>query len=420
MEPIMRMKNIFYIVISIAFGLFAAETGNAATIIASSCSQADVQSAINRAASGDKVNIPPGNCTWSSAVSIPVTKRITLQGAGKTSTIITSNITSGYTIYMGYSQSRVTGVGIDIMNAAGGIDVKGYGWRVDNCRFVNLTANNMNAVHPNGGSLGDRVYGLIDHCEFENARILVQADLRLLAHSIWARELELGTDKAVYIEDCIFTYTQFGNCTDSEYGGAYVFRNNVVNDTTLEAHSIQGTNRAARKWEIYNNSFNQVSRSMWSPIFLRGGTGVVFNNTFNGSWSLPQIALDNVRSCTNAGTPGLCDGTSPWDGNIPGGSGYPCRDQIGRSTDQYLWTTGTPYPTQALDPAYSWNNRHGSNAVNFFQHNCALSQAHIQPNRDYYNNIEKPGYTPYTYPHPLITTWGTGIAAPRNFRLSAN
>ncbi|MCK4576539.1 T9SS type A sorting domain-containing protein, partial [candidate division WOR-3 bacterium] len=29
--------------------------------------------------------------------------------------------------------------------------------------------------------------------------------------------------------------------------------------------------------------------------------------------------------------------------------------------------------------------------------------AHIQSGRDYFDNTQKPGYTPYTYPHPLIT-----------------
>jgi hypothetical protein len=34
---------------------------------------------------------------------------------------------------------------------------------------------------------------------------------------------------------------------------------------------------------------------------------------------------------------------------------------------------------------------------------CAETANHIKKNRDYYEDIPKPGYTPYAYPHPLIT-----------------
>lgn len=56
----------------------------AATITAASCSQANVQSAVNSATSGDTVTVPGGSCSWSSPVSIPNTKGITLNGGGNT------------------------------------------------------------------------------------------------------------------------------------------------------------------------------------------------------------------------------------------------------------------------------------------------------------------------------------------------
>ena len=57
----------------------------AATITAQSCSQANVQAALNSASRGDTVTIPAGDCTWSGTVSF--TKALTIQGAGKSSTI---------------------------------------------------------------------------------------------------------------------------------------------------------------------------------------------------------------------------------------------------------------------------------------------------------------------------------------------
>ena len=329
--------------ISIAFGLFAVETGNAATIIASSCSQPDVQAAINRAVSGDKVNIPPGNCTWTAAVSIPDSKKITLQGAGKTSTIITSNITEGYTIHANYSGSRITGIGFEFINTAGGISVRGSGWRVDNCLFNNTTGSTRAGVHPNGGTISSRLYGLVDHCEFINSRVLVYGDLNLLAHGIWARSLGLGTDSAVYVEDCIiqaYTIWELHRCTIT---AAHMYFAITRSRIHMRKHI-----RFRAMIELHENGKSIITHSTRSvkacgyQCCCVAGTGVVFNNTLTGTWDQAGIALDNVRSCESRATSGMCDGSSPWDGNQI--NGYPCRDQIGRSTDQYLWTAGKTLP----------------------------------------------------------------------------
>ena len=84
----------------------------------------------------------------------------------------------------------------------------------------------------------------------------------------------------------------------------------------LEAHSIQQTNRACRKWEIYENTIAQVNYPVYRSMFIRGGTGVVFNNTVTGAFGERTIALDNSRSATSAGTVfNVCDGHQLWDGN---------------------------------------------------------------------------------------------------------
>ncbi len=65
------------------------------------------------------------------------------------------------------------------------------------------------------------------------------------------------------------------------------------------------------------------------------------------------------------------------------------------------------WPNQALDPVYSWNNKwNGQNM------NVASKYPTIREGRDYYNNTPKPGYIPYTYPHPL-----TGPAPPSNLSI---
>jgi len=61
--------------------------------------------------------------------------------------------------------------------------------------------------------------------------------------------------------------------------------------------------------------------------------------------------------------------------------------------------TGTAsWPRNALEPVYSWNNTlNGSNV------NIGSSTPTIIEGRDFYNQTPMPGYTPYTYPHPLVS-----------------
>lgn len=60
------------------------------------------------------------------------------------------------------------------------------------------------------------------------------------------------------------------------------------------------------------------------------------------------------------------------------------------------YPTGTqPYgdPHQEAEPCYSWNNTL----------NLSSSEPSILSGRDFLNNTVKPGYTPYIYPHPLVS-----------------
>src|SRR5438128_387286 len=55
----------------------------------------DVQRKINDAGDGDIVSLPAGTKTWTTGVTIPKTKAITLQGTGIGSTIIQDGVQSG-------------------------------------------------------------------------------------------------------------------------------------------------------------------------------------------------------------------------------------------------------------------------------------------------------------------------------------
>jgi hypothetical protein len=55
------------------------------------------------------------------------------------------------------------------------------------------------------------------------------------------------------------------------------------------------------------------------------------------------------------------------------------------------------WPRQVSEPCYSWNNTQGKEPRNLFSVEPSMKEG-----RDFFNGTAKPGYKPYTYPHPLV------------------
>ena len=373
-------------------------------ITATSCSQADVQAAIDAALDGDFVLVPAGQCTWTTpaAYTPSVTlnqKQITLMGAGIDQTIITD----GTTIEWNETPMRVDGVTGVPFRITGftfigngqndsfpviNINGESHDWRIDHIQFNDA----KRAISTSG-----ETYGVIDHCTFSNHAydFPYQAISISAGDDVWQKPLALGTANAVYIEDCLFDYTKFGNTVDGHIGARFVFRHNTLQGTYIEAHGFCcNLSRGTFSYEIYANTLIG-STSTWVPFSLRGGTGVVYDNTVSGYFGLPQVQIYNDRSCPDRPWQGVCDGTSPVDGNQDP-SGYPCRDQIGRSTD-------LPNGQQTYEPLYEWNNTYNGEDMDVTLNPgmCTQMSSHLIENRDYFNDTSRPAYTPYPYPHPL-------------------
>ena len=302
-------------------GLAILSEANAATIQANSCSQSSTQSAVNSASNGDTVSVPAGNCTWTSTVTIPSSKRIALMGAGTDVTVITFSPAGGTALNLSKSGSRVSGFTF----REGAILVDGSNWRIDHCKLQfsawsdGITAGSIDTVN------GYNPTGVIDHCTLNNMRVLaIGTNFGLgengTQHAMWARPLGLGSNNAVFVENCTFNgVADSVNAIDANYGGRFVFRYNTLNDIYVEAHSVQGNNRAARSWEIYNNTFNQVSKAMWVPDVSAWRHRRRVQQYRHGDVDhTAGIALDNVRDCETREVSGRCDGSSPWDGNQAG------------------------------------------------------------------------------------------------------
>jgi hypothetical protein len=423
----MKRMDVKYVPIILI--LYCAFTSNAlgATIHAVNCSSSSIQSAINSSSSGDTVSVPPGACTWTAGVVING-KNIVLQGAGIDQTIVSTNLNDSAVQLAGNQSSRITGFTFNLSQNGLGILIKGgRNWRIHHNKFLSTRTNlgvYVDAI--NGEGVPYIPYGVVDHNKFVGAYVLTFGR----GHLDWAADTNWGSVEATYIEDNDYTLDNQHNSilvSDANYGGRVVFRHNMITvasdvtgsyDGNFQWHSLQGdgTTRGSRKFEIYNNVWIS-NRAIGSAVALwpRSGTGVVFNNSFI-NYGEAAMLLDNVRSYSARDSYGLCDGSAKGnvDGNQPGGQGYPCRDQVGRGKDASMFVFGfPPYPNQASEPVYQWNNYRYVNVAAYSRGPSAgvvadftvsdegLSKIHIVANRDFYNRVQKPGYTPYTYPHPL-------------------
>jgi hypothetical protein len=373
---------------------------------AESGAQEDVQAAIDQAQGGDAVLIPAGTWIWTTPASKTPSvrikdKTIILMGAGIEQTIIHDQTGVAYhevplLVYpTEETQMRITGISfLSELNGQIGIEIAVHGgnWRIDHCSFK--------GHYGTGRGIKAMGIGVVDHCTFCNHGQGVSVFGE--GHKSWAEPLTLGSENAVFIEDCTFSYDDFYDGALDAYNGArYVFRYNQTS-TFLGHHGLDsGGYRSTFSSEIYEN----LIIPMKNPPFIfgsRGGTGVWFNNLVKGSFpaSSARLRLVNYRTTNSYDPWGMCDGSNPIDGNEQE-NGYPARDQIGCSTDERLWggVGDLPAPKQAHEPYYAWGNTYNGNLIGLAVYDLVYA-VHIQENRDYYNT-SRPEYVPYQYPHPL-------------------
>jgi len=371
--------------------------------------------AIANASDGDIVLVPGGNCTWTAPVTI-VSKAISVIGQGIDQTVIIDGTGAswGQTPFwvkgIEGKNFRISGFTMkagEIADANGLLFIEGSSkqFRIDNCKFI---IGISRAIRIQGFT-----YGLIDNCVFlapnngsvQGITIVGDGD------AAWERPLTLGSANAVYVEDCTFEYSFLNDGVLDAYNGArYVFRNNKVSGTNIGHHGMDsGGYRSTHSFEIYNNTFT-TSFTIFRGAGSRGGTGVYFQNTWNGPYQA-SIHLTYYRSCcsrpTDCSNWGRCDGSNPLDTNSDP-TGYPCMDQPGITTGQ------------VLSPTYSWDNL--TNGVpskivlnDVFGCSGPSMLDHVKENRDYYNNIKKPDYNPFVYPHPLRG----GLGSPSNLHIAS-
>lgn len=392
-----KNHNKKYLLLFLTISMWELNSSFGATINSVSCESAAVQAAINNATDGDTVNVPAGNCTWSTVVNIS-SKTIILKGAGAA--------TNGTVINYGGSNHVL--VNIDAGTKKGRTEVTGFYFKGGHVDYWNGTAiqfygpegwKNLRIHHNvfdgNGQWTikGDSATnGLIDHNTFKGTAHGIMLYGKGAAD--WASTLTLGTADFFFVEDNTFEFNDdYGNTKhpvmDMDSGGRQVFRYNTIKNGMWETHDKARSGLvSANAFEIYKNNFT-ASTDQWKSIDISAGTGVVWGNTFTGPISIPIGAIDyksfDPRSVK------LCDGNDPADQNVAGESGWRCQYQIGTMGEG---KTAYSYPL------YVWGNVASGAAIGM---KCTDGCNHVKEGRDFINNgtAAKPGYTAYTYPHPL-------------------
>jgi hypothetical protein len=297
---------------------------------------------------------------------------------------------------------RVSGFSItNIIAPAISVTGTNRNFRIDNCEVL-PAGEGVVAVE-----VGGPACGVIDHCSFLNAEVIVLPD----EDDAWNRPLTLGTANAVYMEDCTFGNTgAIDDVVDGRSGARFVFRYNELTNLELHCHGNRPPRyRGTHSYEFYGNTgICDGTTNCYRMAYLRGGTGVLFDNIWTGDWTTGSGLL-LVHQCVYRDE---CEGFKAC-------SRYPCHDQIGRTTDH------DGDGVQDLVPLFEWNNtRNGEDIDLAVQDDTHPEMArYIREGRDFYNDtvflnpatgtfdasyVDEYGdartfrYVPYAYPHPLV------------------
>lgn len=396
-------------VLAISAALAAPDSSGRQVLGVGSCAAAAVQQAINDAPDGAIVELPAGNCDWgSTAVTYARDRSIWLRGAGIGNTVIRRTGASGNSFALTFDCSQANRVELsDITFIGRHTSTLDGGVRLTNsCRDfklhdLHLSGFTASALEVRDTSFGTAPYsrGVVYDSRFDSCfnpgspsngegyGIVVYG-----SHNVVP--LDLGSAEAVFIEDNHFEENR--HSIASNYGSRYVARHNTLittnttrNTSMIDAHGRQnGSDRGSRSWEVYQNHLIYRGDQYWADgIAMRGGDGVIWGNLidFDGDTEIgiaysAQLVIEEPQCPDYPG-----DGQPP--AQVPG-SPYPVPDQ---TTQAWIW-----------DNTHVWadGNANGYDELRVTDYGGWDCRFYIQEDRDYHLG-PKPGYQPYTYPHPL-------------------
>jgi hypothetical protein len=263
-----------------------------------------------------------------------------------------------------------------------------------------------------------------------------------LGYEGWNHPDTMGADdhtglSNTYVEDCSFAHASTG-VTNMDANSRVVLRHCTFDDAGLNGHGQETSPYGAREWELYACKFTVSSDNRYNMNYflcVRGGTGLVTDcDVALIPWNKTIIQL-NVFSITRSANDGRSGSFCPIEYPAPRQTGWGWVDNGANwgkveATDTALLEGGhspgyfLPNGKGAiLDPIYVWGNRGEGTTVpqyvgkqTYLPDNCGNNQVietYLQKGRDYIvDQGPRPGWTPYTYPHPLHAQFVVGGGGP--------
>lgn len=390
------------------------------TANAASGSPADIQAAINSlGAGGGIVNIPSGNFTFNPplngvGVTIPFSTSIEIIGAGIYQTRLQESNDSGTSFmfrraWSGETTSgghlRISGISFDGYTVAdsqtnAGIKIScTQDFRVDNCSFTDFPNMGISISDDTGGTYDLISSGVIDHCAFDNPYhdAFLPKNVTAATWAVWGYGVVVVGDGStwdptisnylghynqyttfggvviphspIYIENCNFTRCR--HAISSNSNGYYVARYCIFESPApygqIDVHGNAGLGWGGRGLEVYNCTIDlsdqSYSSGQSSAIEMRGGGGVVYNNTITLHDTLNSYKALELEN----------------DGEAP-----PYDVQ-----DFYFWGNTIKYANGTVVTDYVDDNHGYTQDVNYFLRAPTIIDDGFT-------------YTSYQYPHELV------------------
>ena len=424
-------------------------------------SSADTQAAVNDAPSGSIIQFKPGTYSWDNKTPVNVTKSLTLNGdPGK---VLIKNLLDKNAGFMLWLKSgtdghiKINGLNFLQVGDNSGSDGRGaLGIDRSDMGGPGTPGTQYTVIFTNCGFDSDNIWNycgwakangiIFSHCTFTCKGGLCGISFHcpkyanypgLPTGGTWNTPdtMGLGPDNTglnvgdtaqgwsgvaglndSYIEDSTLSNGVSGTCNGDDFSRV-VIRHCTVNDCQIFSHGQDTSPDGNRHYEVYDCLMKNVqgeALNAQSWLAWRGAVALAANNKMDLIKYKPSCVMQVQQINRRAGV-GACQ------------TKYPANRQCGIGWSK---NSNTPYGTpvvpqngvgQISDPIYYWNNTGAGGegyesyvGVNSTQDDCGnglKGTDFIKINRDYFLSA-RPGWTPYTYPHPLLASGGGPTPTP--------